>query len=413
MADTYVRIPNDLSTVTTVNRESEVAPSQVGLSDSAVANIWSDVEDVYRSGAYPAVTFCLRRRGEIVLNRALGHNRGNGPQEDGLNVVRTLPETPMCLFSASKAVTAILALKLAEDGDIDINKPVSHYIPEFGQNGKQKTTVSEVLSHRGGFPMFDLPKEELTAERLTEWDFIIETLCKMAPAKKGNTRIAYHAITGGYIIGELIKRVTGHDIRAYNDEKLRKPLGMKHFTYGLPEEHRDDVALNYEAGMPVRFPISKLVEKALNAPMQEVVEVSNSDMFFDAIIPAGNMYASAEEMTRFYQMLLNGGEWNGQQVLKPETTQLAVQPTTRLQFDHTLKIPMRYSQGLMLGGNPYGVWGPMTGAAYGHVGFANILCWADPKRELTASLLVSGKAVLGSHLLTIGKLTSTIAWQCR
>ncbi|MDD9892115.1 MAG: serine hydrolase [Gammaproteobacteria bacterium] len=413
MANTYVRIPNDLTTVTTLNRESEVAPNSVDLSDRAVANIWSDVEDVYRSGAYPAVTFCLRRKGEIVLNRALGHSRGNGPQESGESAVRTTPETPMCLFSASKAVTAILALKLAEEGGIDIDKPVAHYIPEFGQNGKSKTTVSQVLSHHGGFPMFDLPKEELTPERLTEWDFIIETLCKMAPEKRGKPRMGYHAITGGYIVGEIIKRVTGDDIQAYNDRVLRQPLGMKHFSYGLPQEHRADVALNYEAGMPVRFPINKLIEKALNAPIEEVVEVSNSDIFYDAIIPAGNMFANAEEMTRFYQMLLNRGEWNGQQILKPETTKLAVKPLTRLKFDHTLKIPMRYSQGLMLGANPYGAWGPMTGSAFGHIGFANIMCWADPKRDLTASLLVSGKAVLGSHLLTLGKLTSTIAWQCR
>lgn len=413
MTSTYVKTPEDLTTVTTVNRESEVDANTVGLTDSAVDNIWQDVEDVYRSGAFPAVTFCLRKRGQIVLNRALGHSRGNGPKESSDNAVRALPETPVCLFSASKAVTAVLALKLAEDGGIDLDSPVAHYIPEFGQNGKSKTTVSQVLSHHGGFPMFDLPREELTPERLTEWDFIIETLCKMAPEKRGKPRMGYHAITGGYIVGEIIRRVTGNTIQEYNDKVLRQPLGMKHFTYGIPSEHRDAVALNYEAGAPVRFPIDKLLEKALNAPINEVVSVSNSDIFYDAIIPAGNMFATAEEMTRFYQLLLNRGEWNGKQVLKPETTKLAVKPTTKLKFDHTLKIPMRYSQGLMLGGNPYGIWGPMTGSAYGHIGFMNIMCWADPKRELTASLLVSGKAVLGTHLLTLGKLTSTIAWQCR
>lgn len=413
MANSYVRVPDDLSTVTTVNSESEVSPESAGLSQRAVSSIWSDVEDVYRSGAFPAVTFCMRRGGEIILNRALGHSHGNGPEESGVNAVRALPETPVCLFSASKAVTAILALKLAEEGGIDIDKPIAHYIPEFGQNGKQHTTVSQVLSHHGGFPMFDLPSHELTPERLTDWDFIVEKLCEMAPAKKGNSRMAYHAITGGYIIGELIKRVTGDDIQAYNNKVLRGPLGMKHFTYGIAKEHRDEVAINYEAGAPVRFPINKLVAKALNAPMDEVVSVSNDDIFYDAIIPAGNMYASAEEMTNFYQMLLNQGEWNDKQILKPETAKLAVQPTTKLKLDHTLKIPMRYSQGLMLGGNPYGVWGPMTGDAFGHIGFMNIMCWADPKRDISVSLLVSGKAVLGSHLLAIGKLTSNIAWQCR
>ena len=413
MANTYVNIPHDLSTVTTINYESEKSPESGGLTQRAVDSIWADVEDVYSSGAFPAVTFAMRRKGELILNRSLGHSSGNGPQESGNNAQRAVPETPVCLFSASKAVTAVLALKLAEEGGIDIDKPVAHYIPEFAQNGKAKTTVSQVLSHHGGFPMFDLPRDELTPERLADWDDIVEVLCGMAPEKHGKPRMGYHAITGGYIIGEIIKRVTGDTIQEYNDRVLRKPLGMKYFTYGLAQEHRDGVALNYEAGAPVRFPINKLLEKALNAPIEEVVGVSNQDIFYDAIIPAGNMYANAEEMTRFYQMLLNRGEWNGQQVLKPETTKLAVKPTTRLKFDHTLKIPMRYSQGLMLGGNPYGIWGPMTGKAYGHIGFMNIMCWADPARDVSCSLLVSGKGVLGSHLLAIGKLTSTIAWQCR
>ena len=173
------------------------------------------------------------------------------------------------------------------------------------------------------------------------------------------------------------------------------------------------MAHNYVAGQPVRFPISVLAKKALSADFAEVVDVSNRDYFMDAVVPAGNLYSTAEELSRFYQMMLDGGMYEGRRILAPETIRRAIKPAQRLRFDHTLKIPMRYSEGLMLGVNPFGLYGPMTGAAYGHLGFMNILGWADPSRDLSASLLVTGKAILGGHLLALGQLLSTISWQCR
>ena len=74
---------------------------------------------------------------------------------------------------------------------------------------------------------------------------------------------------------------------------------------------------------------------------------------------------------------------------------------------------MRYSEGFMLGANPVGLYGPMTGQAFGHLGFMNILGWADPSRELSAGLLVTGKAILGGHLLALGQMLGSISWQCR
>jgi CubicO group peptidase (beta-lactamase class C family) len=211
----------------------------------------------------------------------------------------------------------------------------------------------------------------------------------------------------------VIQRVTGKSVKTFLDERLRKPLGMKYFQYGLDREHRDHVALNYAAGTPVRYPISKILERALMAPMDKVIEVSNSDVFMDAVIPAGNIYATADELSRFYQMLLDGGMWNGKQVMKPETVERAVRPASGVSFDHTLNIPMLYSEGMMLGATPVGIYGPMTAGAYGHLGFMNILAWADPARDISVSLLVTGKAVLGSHLIALIKLMTAISSRCR
>ncbi len=409
-----VKVPARLGAVTDVDEAREKPADDGDLSQRDVNEIWKAVEELYRSGAYPGVSFCLRRRGQVLLNRSLGHARGNGPLESvsaGKELLKT--DTPICLFSASKAITAILAHMLAEDGAIDLDMPVARYLPEFGAAGKADTTIAQVLSHRGGFPTLDLPVGDLDPALLLDWDRMIRMICEAPPTSGRANKMSYHAITGGFILAEVIQRVTGKSVQAFLDERLRKPLGMKYFQYGLDPQYRDQVALNYAAGTPVRYPISAILERALMAPMDKVIEVSNSDVFMDAVIPAGNIYATAEELSRFYQMLLDGGTWNGRQVMKPETVERAVRPVSGVSFDHTLNIPMLYSEGMMLGATPVGIYGPMTAGAYGHLGFMNILGWADPARDISVGLLVTGKAVLGSHLINLVRLMTAISARCR
>ena len=147
-------------------------------------------------------------------------------------------------------------------------------------------------------------------------------------------------------------------------------------------------------------------------PFDEVVSASNTPAFMDAVIPAGNLYATAEELSRFFQMLLDGGVWQGRRILKEETIARAVRPRGRTVPDAMLLLPMRYSEGMMLGG-PMSLFGPATGGVYGHLGFMNILGWADPARALSGALLVTGKAVLGPHLLPWAALMAIIGRQLR
>lgn len=402
-----------LAPVTGIDVQREVAPPLAGLSKGAVDSIWSGVESLYRSGAYPAITFCLRRRGQLLLNRSLGYRRGGGPDESRSAAAQlATPDTPICLFSASKAITALLIHKLAEEGGVDLDAPVSRYLPAFSGGGKDDTTIAEVLAHHGGFPMFNIDRRRTAPETLTDWDECLRLICD-APAEQGGARMAYHAITGGFILGEIIRRVTGAPLTDYLDSRFRQPLGMRYFTYGLEPASRAQVADNYVAGQPVRFPLSMIARRALSVDFDEVVAISNSDYFMDAVIPSGNLFATAEELSRFYQMLLDDGVYRGRRIMRADTIARAIRPACRLRFDHTLKMPMRYSEGLMLGADPVGLYGPMTGRAYGHLGFMNILGWADPQREISVGLLVTGKAILGGHLVPLAQALTTIAWQCR
>ncbi|HEY0974166.1 MAG TPA: serine hydrolase domain-containing protein [Solimonas sp.] len=407
-----VRVPRDLPSVTQIDRAGEAKAADGGLSPRAVAEIWADVENLYRSQAHPGIAVCIRRHGQIILNRTIGHARGNGPQDGPSTPKSALTlDTPVCLFSASKAVTAILIHKLAEEGGVDLDRRVSHYLPAFCTDGTRDTTLADVLAHRGGFPTINVSRELRRAELLLDWDDVIGRICR-SPVKRGR-QMAYHAITGGFILAEVLQRVTGQSIQQYLDTRFRQPMGLRHFTYGLPAAQREQVALNYVAGTPVRFPIAQMLERALMAPVDTVVEASNSPAFYDGVIPAGNLFANAEELSRFFQMLLDRGAWGKHQLLKPETVERAVRPVGRITFDRTLMIPMRYSEGMMLGAKPAGLYGPMTHNAYGHLGFMNILGWADPDRDIAASILVTGKAVLGTHLIAAGKLLATICNRCR
>lgn len=394
-----VRIPHDIDSVTRID-ENERA-----LDAGDVESIWKGVRALYRTGYQPGMSLCIRHRGDIVLNRAIGHARGNGPSDSGESAVPMDLDTPISLFSSSKAITAVLVHMLTEDGSIDLKAPVCEYIPEFAAQGKHKTTVEQVLSHQAGIPSFPA---HFAIEHVGEWDSIIEVLCRMPAISRPGKITAYHAITGGFILGEIAQRASGQSLADILDQRIRQPLGMKSFTYGVPVEKNDDVALNYFVGPPLPPVISGLAEKALGLGFEEACELSNEPIFMNNVVPAGNVYSSAEEASRVFQLLLNGGEWQGQQVMRSETVRQTIEPFGRMRFDRLLRLPIRYSRGMMLGHPIVSMYGARTPMAFGHLGFLNILCWADIERDISVSLITTGKAAIGPHLKPLGQVVNAI-----
>ncbi|MDT4948915.1 MAG: hypothetical protein QOJ37_1510, partial [Pseudonocardiales bacterium] len=129
-----VRVPRDLESVTTVGPEED--PESADLTLDAVESIWQAAVDLYRTGAHPAVQLCLRRRGRVVLNRAIGHGWGNGPGEsrDAEQVLAT-PDTPFCVYSAAKGFAATVGHVLLERGVIGLEDLVTDYLPGYGKHG--------------------------------------------------------------------------------------------------------------------------------------------------------------------------------------------------------------------------------------------------------------------------------------
>lgn len=398
-------ISADLSAVT-YRDESGEHPAAAGVSQATIDAIWRITEGLYRTGTHPGMQLSVRHRGIQVLHRAIGHASGNGPDDSPATPkIAMTTDTPVCYFSASKAVTALLIHMLVEQGLINLLDPVSCYCPEFGQSGKRTITIHQILSHRGGIPA--IPRGT-PIDVLWQPDEIWRLLCEAEPVEVDGSKVAYHAITGGYVLQRVLEKVTGDTLEAFLDTHIRQPMGMRWFTYGITPNHVSDLAKTYATGPTPRFPVSWVVNRALGSDIKTVADVVNDPRFQAAVIPAGNLCGTAEEMGRFFQMMLNGGVWEGRRICNPMTIRRAIQQYGSLQIDRTMMIPMRFSAGLMLGGNPVGLWGQQSRHAFGHVGLINKFCWADSARDISVSLLNTGLPIVAHHLPALARFVYTV-----
>lgn len=389
------RIPKNLDSVTTIG--DEIDPGDVGMTRDNVEAIWNAVRHLYRSGIHPAVALCLRREGQVILNRAIGHASGNGPQDhpDAEKVLAT-PETPFCIFSATKGTTATLIHKLDEKGLLHIGDPVAEYLPEFARNGKSAITIGHVLSHRAGIP--NAPKEALNLETVNDWERQREYMYDAKPMSRAGKRQAYHAVSGGSLLGEVVREITGKGIREVLAEELLDPLGFRWMNYGVAAEDIGKVGLNYPTGPPPIPPLSTFLTRALGVHPDEATRMSNDPRFLTAVLPAANGVSTADELGRFYEMLRCGGELDGVRVIDERTIHRALIAQSHLEVDLSLGLPIAFSYGYMLGGRVLSLYGPNTTKAFGHLGWINIMGWADPQRALSAGLITTGKSVLYPEL---------------
>jgi len=391
-----VNLPRDLESVTTIGDEEE--PAAGGMTTDSVERIWEAAVDLYRSGVHPAVQVCIRREGAVVLDRTVGHARGNGPRDrDTSEKVLATPETPFLIYSGAKAITAFVVHMLHERKLLDIRKPVATYIPEYESNNKGEITVAHVLAHRAGVP--NLPREALDLDRALDREFLVRALTDARPFAKPGRFLAYHAVSGGYILGEVVYRVTGKDIRTVLAEEILNPLGFRWNNYGVAKRDVPKVALNYVTGPRTAPPLSQLLSRALGLPFDELVDSSNDERFVTAIVPAASIVTTANELSRFYEIFRRGGELGGVQVMRAATVRNAMREQSRLEVDLSLGFPTRFGYGLMLGAQLLSLYGRDTQHAFGHLGFTNMLAWADPERALAVAVNTNGKPVIYPELM--------------
>lgn len=373
-----------------------------------VERIWASVVKAYSSGAFPAIALCIRRHGEVVLDRAIGHARGAGPGDaPGTPMVVATPDTAFCAFSAAKGVTAMVIHMLEERGLLRVGDRVADYLPEFGINGKAEITIAQVLSHRGG--VRTMPKAALELDVMADERRVFELLCQATPESKPGTRQAYHAFSAGFILGELVHRVTGEGIREFLAAEVVKPVGIDLLSYGVPAERLPTVATNYSGPRPPSRLMLRAERHALGMAGAETVALSNDARFLSLVAPAGNLVATANSLSQFYELLRCEGELDGVRVFEPATIRRALNERSRVEIDRGLGLPIRFSGGFWLGDAPFSPYGRDTRKAFGHPGFAVMPAWADPERAVSAALLTSGKTVAHRGIVDYLRVTNTIS----
>ena len=396
-------VPRDLAPLISCT-DTETDPHAVGMTAAGVASIWSSIEHLYRSGMYPAITVCVRRHGAVVLDRAIGW------AQLGAVPIAATPQTPFCIFSSSKAITATVVHALDERGVLHVGDKVSDYLPEFRRPRAADITLDHVLSHRAGIP--HLPRDANDLDRLGDAQYMSELMSavieQVRPRGRAGASLAYHAVSGGFVLGEVVRRATGKDIRTVLAEEILDPLSFRWTNFGVAASDIPVVGLGYNTGPPLLPPASTALARALGLPADEVTQVSNDPRFLTGIVPAGNVVTTAHELSRFMDLLRAGGSLDGVRVLSPRTIRRAVAERSYHEFDKTLGIPLRHGSGYMLGAKLVSVYGPDTDEAFGHLGFTNVMAWADPRRELAVGVITSGKPAIGPHLPALWQMMRRI-----
>ena len=308
-------------------------------------------------------------------------------------------DTLVCMMSVAKGVSAVAVAQLADRGLLDLDAPVADYWPEFAQNGKEGVLVRWVLDHRAGLPAIadDPPPAGATFDR----DAMVEALARTRPLWEPGTVAAYHVQTQGYILGELVRRITGRPIGEWVRDEITGPLGADYWM-GLPESEfarTADLLPNpgsrliaaREAEAPDSLRVLALAQNP-DVPWREMV---NSRAWRTAEIASASGHGNARSVARIYAPLSRGGEVDGVRILSPE----AIERMTTMQHDQIELVQERhYRQGLgVLLNSPDAVYIGPHPEAFGHHGIGGSAGFADPVDRVAFGYSVNRMHAVGTN----------------
>ncbi len=314
-------------------------------------------------------------------------------------------DTLVNVYSTTKGVTAICAHRLVDKGLLDIDAPVAKYWPEFAQAGKDKLPVRFLLSHRAGLPAV---RKILDGDALFNWTTMTNALAEQEPWWEPGTAHGYHAVTFGWLVGEVIRRITGKTPGVYLRDEIAGPLGLD-FHIGLDAKHDTRVAGLIASPPPgpgepnifaeaMKNPESVVAKAFMNPPLMGKPGLVNSREWRAAEIPAANGHGTARALARLYGALARGGELDGVRVMsKDEVAKCSIEQSNGP--DAVLTINTRFSQGFMMS-QPGAELGP-NAKSFGHPGAGGSLGYADPEakigfgytmNKMQASLLIDPRA---------------------
>jgi CubicO group peptidase (beta-lactamase class C family) len=297
-------------------------------------------------------------------------------------------DTIVNVFSTTKGMTAICAHRLVDEGRLDLDAPVARYWPEFAQAGKEKLPVRYLLSHRAGLPAL---KDVLPLGAGYQWEVMTTALAAQEPWWEPGTKHGYHAVTYGFLVGEVIRRITGMSVGAYFRKTIAEPLGAD-FHIGLAPEHDARTADVVPAPLTSLAPEGPLAAaftdpqsmtfKAFMITADAMVDPNymNSANWRRAEIPSVNGHGNARALATMYGALARGGELNGYRVLSQEAIKNAISEQSSGDDAVILGIPSRFGLGFALERPEY-QYSP-NGRLFGHGGMGGSFGYADPEAKI-------------------------------
>ena len=321
----------------------------------------------FAAGRELGASFAVTRDGEVVIDLWGGFR----------DRARTKPwtrDTLANVWSTTKGLAALCVALLVDRGKLSYEQSVASLWPEFAASGKQALTVAQLLSHQGGLSGLRAP---IAISDFADHAKIARLLAAQAPFFAPG-QSGYHAITHGFLAGELVRRSTGQTLGAFFRDEIAAPLGADAWI-GLPEAEDSRAAemVAPEGGANMPPPEHPAARAALGNPPLDP-EVPNQRWWRAAEIPAANGQANAPGLARIYGMLARGGEQSGKRFLARETLAQATRERVRC-TDLVLQMPARWAAGWML--NEDGMYGPNNNT-FGHSGWGGAFGAADPDARL-------------------------------
>lgn len=305
---------------------------------------FEDVRKVFEgnlaSGADVGASFCATKNGEVIVDLWGGH----------ADAERTRPwdrDTIVNVYSTTKTMCALTALLVADRGELDFKAPVAKYWPEFAANGKQDVTVAQLMSHSSGLSGW---KEPITGDDLYDWEKATSLLAAQAPFWEPGTAPGYHALTQGYLVGEVIRRITGKTVGTVFREEIAEPLGAD-FHIGLPasEDHRVADLIPPPPGTAIGAGQQSDIQRNMTSNPGIDVLATRTRAWRGAEIPAAGGTGNARSVALVHTILANGGEARGKRFMSEAGVRKALELQVEGQ-DLVLGVPARFGLGFGLGG---------------------------------------------------------------
>lgn len=336
---------------------------------------------------------CVWADGEEIIN--LGHGFTSRERTRAWT-----PDTLVPVWSSTKGPAAVACLMALHETGLPLDAPVVEVWPEFFLRGKEQITFAQLLSHRAGLCALSLRVP------IFAFESVVEALERQEPLWPAGQMQAYHARTFGFLLDEIVRRITGADsLGHYFDETFGRPLDLD-FWIGLPQEQHARVATIYPGKMNISTgdqaflkafgTVGSVTQRTFASPvgLNAVQDFNQPHTWSSGFASMGGV-GSARALAKFYGVLANGGKWKGEQIIPTWIQRALSEPISQSMDDAVLCVPAAFSAGCMMDAidpetnqKVRQLFGPSHGA-FGHPGAGGSLAFADPDTGISFAYVMN------------------------